>query len=230
MKRIAKISAFVIGTTALAYFNLPVAIFALCATILALLYEKADSLIEVSFGPLKAKLERNVSEAEKLISGLRSLALAQSRAIVAAASHTGRFATKDAWIFYALKDIERGLNAIGASDKELSEMRSSLVELTLRDLGATATNGSIVPTLLNDTAVNEWKEFRSTKQLSNPDFVETWLAKHNVLGADQRAIIEAMRWISEHKDIRDEAQYMLTKEEFKLELHACDDSLPTTKL
>jgi hypothetical protein len=120
-------------------------------------------------------------------------------------------------LFRALKDIESGLNAIGASNEELIEMRSSLIHLTLRDLGATATNGSALPTQLGEDAVREWQEFRRTNRLSDPDFVEQWLIKHESFGSVQREIVDAMRWISQHKDIRDESQYMLTKLESKLE-------------
>ena len=210
--------AFVIGATVLAYFDMPLALFAVSVSILTALYDKADSLIELSFGPLKAKLERNVSESEKMLSGLRSLALAQSKAVVAAASATGRFASDDAWIFHTMKEIETGLKAIGASSEELAEARSKLVKLTLRDLGATATNGSYVPSHLGEEAVEEWHTFRRTEELSDPDFVEKWLAKHNALGVRQREVIAAMRWIRENRDIRDEAQYLLTKMQADLEL------------
>ena len=209
--------AFVIATTTLAYFNLPVALFSVGVVVLVALYDKADSLIEISFGPLKAKLERNISESERLLSGLRSLALAQSKAVVAAASFTGRFATDDAWIFHAAKDVENGLKAIGASESELIEARSSLVKLMLRDLGATATNGSCLPSILGEEAINEWQQFRRNGKLSDPDFVEEWLSRHSVLGRDQAEVIEAMRWIRDNQDIRDEAQYMLTKRELPLE-------------
>lgn len=165
-KLLAK-AAFVFGTTALAYFDLPVALFSVGVMVLAALYDKADSLIELSFGPLKAKLERSVSESEKLLSGLRSLALAQSKAVVAAASSTGRFASDDAWIFHTAKEVENGLRAIGVSEDELIEARSALVSLTLRDLGATATNGSYLPSILGDEAVAEWQELRKSGKLSD---------------------------------------------------------------
>ena len=111
-----------------------------------------------------------------------------------------------------------GVKAIGASSEELAEARSKLVKLTLRDLGATATNGSYVPSHLGEEAVEEWHTFRRTEELSDPDFVEKWLAKHNALGVRQREVIAAMRWIRENRDIRDEAQYLLTKMQADLEL------------
>lgn len=58
---------FVAAVTALAFFSIPVAVVALVATILVALNEKASGIVELSFGPLKTKLERDLSEAEKLL-------------------------------------------------------------------------------------------------------------------------------------------------------------------
>lgn len=215
-KIIAKI-AFVVGVTGLAWVSVPLAIIAICAAVLVALHDKASSLVEFSFGPLKAKLERNVSDSEELLSGLKNLALAQSRALVSASAHTGRFATDDAWIFHAAKDLEASLRAIGMSESELADSRSALVKLTMRDLGAAATNGSSLPSRLGDEAVSEWRAFRRTDQLSDPDFVQTWLEKHRAYGPKQKVVIEAMRWIAEHQDIRDADQYLLAKGQYDLE-------------
>ncbi|HEX2811327.1 MAG TPA: hypothetical protein VHO04_01495 [Sphingopyxis sp.] len=215
-KAITKI-AFVLAVTSLAWFSIAVAIIAICATVLVAIHDKASSLIEISFGPLRAKLERTVSESEKLISGLRNLAVAQSKAIVSASAHTGRFGTADDWIFSASKDIEAGLRAIGATDDEIMEARSDLVRLTLRDLGAAATNGSTLPTQLGQEATSEWQDFRRTEKLSDPDFIEAWLIKHIAFGADQQKIVEAMRWIRDARDIRDADQYLLRNIESQLE-------------
>src|SRR3546814_11673630 len=82
--------AFVIAVTALAWFHLPVAVIAMCASILAALYGKASTLVEVSFGPLKAKLEREVSEAEKLVAKLRKIASLQAKAARSEARRVGK--------------------------------------------------------------------------------------------------------------------------------------------
>ena len=214
-KTLAKIT-FVLVVTGLAWFSIAMAVIAICATVLVAIQEKASSLIEISFGPLRAKLERTVSESEKLVSGLRNLALAQSKALVSASAHTGRFGTDDAWIYHAAKDIEAGLQAIGATESEIIESRSDLVRLTLRDLGCAATNGSTVPSQLGNDAILEWKKFRRTDDLSDPDFLEDWLTKHSALGPQQQSILNAMRWIRDAKDIQNAEQYLLRNVEAKL--------------
>ena len=207
---------FVIVATALAWFNVAAAIVFVCACLLVALFPKFESIVELSFGPLKAKLERTVSESEKLVSGLRELALAQSKALVSASAHTGRFATNDGWIFHAAKSIESGLRSIGASEEELKLAREDLVRLTIRDIGAAATNGSYLPSDLGDEAEVEWIEFRRSEKLADPDFLQSWLEKHSVYDEPQKRLIDAMRWMIEHGDIKDEEQYLLAKSEHKL--------------
>src|SRR3546814_18060514 len=87
--------AFVIAVTALAWFHIPVAVIAMCASILAALYGKASTLVEVSFGPLKAKLERDVSEAEKIVAKLRELAALKAKADSGASVRTDRWAQNE---------------------------------------------------------------------------------------------------------------------------------------
>lgn len=106
------------------------------------------------------------------------------------------------------------------SELELADSRSALVKLTMRDLGAAATNGSTLPSKLGDEAVAEWRAFRGTDELSDPNFIQAWLEKHRAFGPDQKMIVEAMRWIGEHQDIKDADQYLLAKGEYALEQHA----------
>ena len=58
MKQVAKWAArvaFVVGITALTWFSVPAAIMAVAATILVAVQSRASTLIELSFGPLRAK-------------------------------------------------------------------------------------------------------------------------------------------------------------------------------
>lgn len=207
MRWVLKI-AFVVIVTALAWFNVAAAIIAICATLLAALHDKASSIIELSFGPLKAKLERELSDAEKLVSKLKRLAAIQARQAIAASARTGRFASGNDWIFVATKRTEAALREIGVSEDELKEARSDLVALTLSDLGRMVTGGSHVPTHLSKEAQEELRRLNETKRISEPAEVEAWLRKWDLLVPVRQSLIEDMRWIAEHQDIRDSAQYM----------------------
>lgn len=58
---------FIAASTTLALFSVPAAVVAICSVILVVLHPRLASVIEFSFGPLKATLERNISQSEHLI-------------------------------------------------------------------------------------------------------------------------------------------------------------------
>jgi hypothetical protein len=201
-------AVFVIAVTSLAWFNVAAAIVAICAVLLTVLHGKASSIIELSFGPLKAKIERELSDAEKLVGQLKRVAAIQARQAIAASARTGRFASEDDWIFVATKRTEAALRELGVSEEELQEARSDLVQLTLYDLGSSATGGAYIPSALGSDAVREWREAKRVKAFSDPNAVEAWLSKWGVLNPARQERIADMRWILEHHDIRDADQYM----------------------
>lgn len=200
--------AFIAVATLLAMWNVAMAVAFVSATILALLYGKADSLIEVSFGPLKAKLQRDITEAERLMEKLRALAAAQGRAAIAASAHTGRFATDDDWIFQSAKRVESALRDLDVSEAKLIEARSELVTLTIRDAAMIALGSSYVPTKLGDAAHAPWKEIREVRPYPLPDQIERWLSEWGALSPQHQQRINDMRWMIEHKDVQNSEMYL----------------------
>jgi hypothetical protein len=184
------------------------AIFAVGTIVLAAIYDKASSLVEISFGPLKAKLERNVSDAEHLLEKLKRQAVIQAKLGITAAANTGRFASRTDWIFVETKRIEQSLRDMGASEQELEEARSELVRLTLSDLGHSATGGSTVPHFLAIEGHQEWSLARRERKFADPDYVLSWLTKWDLLTSERQGLINDMRWVIEHRDVKDSAQYM----------------------
>ncbi len=206
--RIALMAGFVGVATVLSWFSVSAALIAVSTTMLCVLYGKLDFIIEVSFGPLKAKLERNISESERLLQALKRFASVQAKATASAAVHTGRFASGDDWIFLATKGLENALKEIGATEDDLVQVRSDLVRLTLRDLGAVAMGGGLIPSKLGKIAVAEWQQLRKDGEANDPDAVEAWLRKWDVLTEDRQQLLEDMRWIVANRDVRDRGQYM----------------------
>lgn len=202
-------AGFVVGVTVLSWFSVPAATVAICAIILVALHAKAGTLIELSFGPLRAKLERELSEAEKLVNKLRSFAALQAKTVIAASSRTGRWPDEtDDWQFANLRAVEAALRDMGASEDELREARSDLVRLTILDLGNAALGNSRVPMKLGNEAVEEWQAIKREGRHASPDVIEAYLTKWNALTVDRQGRIEDMRWIIEHGDIRDREQYL----------------------
>lgn len=199
--------AFVVIVTALAWFNLAASVMAVCAVVLVTLAGKLESLVEFSFGPLKAKIERNLSESERLLQQLKLFAAIQARAANAASVNTGRFSAGNDWIFQSVKRVEAGLRSLGVSEDEIVSARTDFVRLTIGDAGLAATGGSYVPSKLGDDAVKDWHSLRDESR-GDPDAIEHFLSKWGALTPDRAARIEDMRWMIEHQDVRDSEQYM----------------------
>ena len=210
--RIILMIGFVVAATMLSWFSVSAALVAVSTTMLCVLYGKLDLIIEVSFGPLKAKLERNISESDRLLQALKKFASVQAKATASAAAHTGRFATGNDWIFLATKELEAALREIGATEDDLSHVRSDLVRLTLRDLGAAATGGSMIPSKLGKIAVEEWRQLRGDGEANDPDAIEAWLIKWDALTDDRQLLLEDMRWIIANRNVRDRDQYLRAQE------------------
>ena len=203
---------FVIGVVALAWFNLPVAIIAIIAVALTILHGKANSLIEFSFGPLKAKLEREISDAEKLVEKLRNLAVFQAKAAVTGAIRGNRWGSSDdVWQFENVRHFEKALLEIGASDSDLNEMRADMVLFALIDAGNSATGGGTVPSHLSLEAQQAWSAIRDSQGFQNPEIVASWLRQWDELTLEREALIEDMRWIKTNKNVRDVDQYLRTQ-------------------
>jgi hypothetical protein len=215
MKTVIKV-AFVIGVTALAWFNVAAAIIAIAAAILAALQSKAGMIIELSFGPLRAKLEREVSVAEKLVDQLREFAALQAKAIVGAGVRTGRFADNSDWLFKQVRATEDALRSMGVSEKHLSDARSEFVTYTLADAADAALGGSIVPSKDGVSLKSEWREASGELGDTNPDRIEAFLKKYDFMNPERAKLLDDMRWMIAHNDVRDADQYLRARRVIEL--------------
>lgn len=205
-------AAFVLAAIGLAWFSLPVAIIAIVAVALVIIQSKANSLIEFSFGPLKAKLERELSDAEKVVEKLKHLAVLQAKAAMMAAMRTGRWAGgDDVWQFEHAKQLEQALREIGSSEDALREVRADLVWFAVFDAGHSATGGNLVPSHLDEQARKEWSEARDKTQFRNPDVVTEWLSKWGQMTPERQTLIDDMRWMESNQDVKDIEQFRRTK-------------------
>jgi hypothetical protein len=199
---------FVVAVTALAWFSIPAAVIAIVACILAALQAKAGTLIEISFGPLKAKLEREVTEAEQLVKQLRQFAALQAKAIVAAGVRTGRWSSESDWLYHHVKDLEAALREMGVSDEALKESRREFVTYAINDAGAMAIGQGQVPMKDGQYLEEEWRAALGEFPHRNADTIEAFLTRHGLM-SDERAVrIADMRWMAQHGDVRDAEQYL----------------------
>jgi hypothetical protein len=199
---------FVAGVTVLSWFSVAAAVIAISAVILVALQSRAAALIEVSFGPLRAKLERDITQAEKLVEKLRGFAALQAKGIITANTRLGRWQDQSDWPFQSLREIEAALRELGVPEEKINEARSEMVRFTISDLGNAAMGTSRVPMHLGQDAVNEWQEVMQKGLEKTPDEIEAYLKKWNVLSVDRQQRIDDMRWVMAHQDIRDREQFL----------------------
>lgn len=214
MKSLLKIS-FVAAVTVLSWFNVSAAIIAIAATILVALQDRASTLIEVSFGPLRAKLERDVSEAEELVSKLRQFAGLQAKAIMQATVRTGRWADTSDWQLRTLRELEDALRGLGLSDNDLKTSRADFMRYTINDMGNAALGAGHLPTHLGNDAQVEWHAISNKGFAKTPDDIEAYLRKWNLLTPERQQRLDDMRWMIEHQDVKDEEQYARSHERVK---------------
>jgi hypothetical protein len=209
-RNVAK-GAYVVTLTALSYFSPTASIMAVCTTILVLLYDKAGSLIELSFGPLKAKLERDVSEADKLVAKLREFAVLQARMLVSASVKTGRWPVTSDWTYVSAKSTEAALKDLGVPAAGAKTILDDLIRYTVFDLSS-AILGNQVPLQLDLEGSATYHALRDRGLDITPSEVEDFLIKWNMMTPACEQRLGDMRWIIEHGDIRDREQFLRSQE------------------
>lgn len=211
MKAAFKIG-FVVAATTLAWFNIPAAVVAIAASILVALHGKAGALIEISFGPLKAKLEREVTEAERLVSQLREFAALQAKAVIAAGVRAGRFASESDWLYHHVKDMESALRSMGVSEEALKGARKEFVTYTINDAGHMALGHGHIPSKDGKFLDTEWREAMGQFPDRNPDKVEAFLTAHGFMNEARAERLADMRWMAQNGDVRDADQYLRSQQ------------------
>ncbi|MGB7654940.1 MAG: hypothetical protein WBL74_05620 [Novosphingobium sp.] len=199
--------AFVVAASVLAWFSVPVAIVAICAIVLAALSDHTSFLIELSFGPLKAKLERDVTQAEKLLEQLKSFATLQAKASISTSSRTGRWADYEPWNYYLAVEIENSLRSMGVAEDEISDALQDFVSFTIRDFKWAILGGSYGPVDLGPDAMKGYNEGNRTDEFLDPDKLEAWLKEWDQLTPDRIERLADMRWIVSNRKVRDLEQY-----------------------
>ena len=206
MKTTFKIT-FVVAVTILAWFNISASVAAIVASIMVALHGKAETLIEISFGPLKAKLQREVTQAETLVKQLREFAALQAKAVMAAGVRTGRWASDSDWLFHAYKEMESALRMMHVSEDTLTGVRKEFVTYTVNDAGAAALAGGQIPSKDGTMLEKEWREAMGKFPDRSPDRIEAFLTNHGFMNSARAELIADMRWMAEHGDVRDADQY-----------------------
>ena len=207
MKTALKVG-FVLAVSGLAWFNVTVAITAICATVLTALHGKAGEIIEFSFGPLKAKLKQEISEAERLVEHLRAASISQAKVIIASGLRTGRFSEQTDWQYQSLRAIESSLRQMGIVDDDLRNLRKEFVAYTIAEAGGMALGHGHIPSKNGQFLEAEWREALGKYPERDPAKIEAFLTKHDLMNAERQQRLDDMRWMAQHGDVQDAAMYL----------------------
>ena len=200
--------AFVGGVTALAVFSPPAALLAIAAAVLAALHGKADSIVELTLAPLRARLDRAVTESEQLVARLRAMVIVHARIGFISASGAGKGPNSDGWQFDLMRELETSLRNLDIPEADIASARADVVKIALVDLEHAAAGGNHVPLDLPKDAQWVWASARHDGRFQDPDLLEQWLTQWGMLTDDRRKLIEDMRWIKTHGDFRDRDQFL----------------------
>jgi hypothetical protein len=203
--------AFVLAATALAWFNVAAAMIAVAATILVVLFDRAKDIVDISFGPMKAKIERDLSEAEKLVNQLRDFSTLQAQAVLAAAVRSGRFADESGWLFNHVKALETAMREMGVPESRIAEARQEFVGYAISDAGHMAMGHGHIPNVNGKFLEAEWREALGKFPNRDPDKIEGFLHRHGLINAERKKRVDDMRWMMKHGDVRDSEMYLRTQ-------------------
>jgi hypothetical protein len=201
---------FIIIATSLSFYNLASSAIFICSAILVALAGKVGSLVEFSFGPLKAKLEKNVSESIEILESIKKISLVQAKAILDSAARSGRSSSSDASTFHTLKALDDQLEKLRISKEERTDARAEVVRSAIIDAAHVALGAEYAPSHLPPEARAEWNVLRDYSSI-DPDKIESFLQKWGCLDDKRAELIEDIRAMQLTRDIVDEAQFLRTK-------------------
>lgn len=197
---------FVAVAVLLAFFSVAAATVFVCATILVVIYPRIDTVIEFSFGPLTAKLERTITKSELILDSLQKLSVVQAKLGLNSAIRVGRLHHGAEWIFPLMKGIDALLSEIGVDTTIRSEVRKDIVDYTIHDLALAALGGnSWSHRGVHPDAIKEWSALRAKPGFLTAEDVDAFLTKWNLMTPERQIMIDDMRAIRESGDIRDVA-------------------------
>lgn len=210
MKRYVLGSLFVCIATGLAWFNLPTAGVFIVAVVLVAMSSRASEFGEFAAGPLKAKLRERISEASELVETLKRLSVLQAQASVAASARMGRFLDQDAWPYEMMSSFLKELDLLQLSEADKIRVQSELVRFTKVDI-LFALLGNHVPSKLGDEGTREWNRLREDPFNWDPERLEVFLGKYDLLTAERQALLDDYRWIAKEGRIRDREQFLRSR-------------------
>lgn len=186
----------------------------LCGAFVSLM-AKYDEIIEISFGPISAKMKDKIIEATATISQLKKVSLAQSKTMLTnmmASSFLGNMPFKNKLILH--DDVIRSLSEIGIDDEEINRIDEmwqkgicihylNVIRATLENhkVGEVANQGTSKEIMKVSDEINEMLDF-PTWTVPSPEKIESYINSKEMMNPKIKECIEDYKYYFENRQIK----------------------------
>lgn len=177
----------------------------LLSALIVLLATRFDAIEELSFGPLRARLSREVEEATETLKRVRELAHLTAASTLSLVKMSGRMGGyTDAEEDEIKRSMIALLKQLNLTDAEVEEALSRWHQVVEYDYVHFLLGGNIVPDGFTDQERREWSQLRDGGIQNNPspDVVEDYLARTSTLDEERKGLVEDYRHYVTHREHR----------------------------
>jgi len=191
--RVAVIAAIVLVPTSLVLLgqSLSLAALTLVCLVLAFLFTRFEAVEEIAIGPLRAKLQRRIDEAEVILSKLRDVAATMSEI---ALSTMVRSRYISGFSFEESDKIRTQiiglLDDLGVDAERMRQVQFELTKDLSRDYVHAILGGHEVPAGASTEQIEEWKAMRRVWPLPTVEELKGFLSRVGALDDERRLLIE----------------------------------------
>lgn len=178
------VAAIMFVPTGLAIAGQPIAVttFVAACLVLGFLLIRFDAIEEITFGPLKAKLQRRIDEAEALLVKIRESAVLAAEANISSLVRMGRWSGYDVMAVDAIRQkFVDLLGELGVDARKIHEVQNDWLRYNKFDYVMMITGGSTTPRNATPTEAEDWKRLRDIDNLPTPDALRRYLVGHGAL-------------------------------------------------
>lgn len=165
----------------------------LISAIIVMLGTRFDAIEEISLGPLRAKLRKQVEEAEQVITAIRALATQVASTTLSLVKRSGRLGGYDDEEEEAIRiEVHDLLKQLGVGESEVNDTLNEWHRFTELDYSLFTLGGTQVPKDLPQEHQPRWKELRSggVKKIPLPEELKEFFEQAGMLTSEREELIK----------------------------------------
>lgn len=182
--------------------------------VLGLVLSKFDLIEEITVGPLTAKLQRRINEAEEVLKKLQNVAAAISEISLSTMIRTGRaggFGFEESEKFRMR--IVSLLREIGVGNDDVAATQRELTGYLKREYVYAIVGRSVPPIGISEEKIRAWNEIRDSHQIPTVGKVRSFLRSINALDEEAIELLDDYTYFEKHGDHRRPEVFFRLKQE-----------------